>query len=155
MGEKRSKNRSKSTSRSGNQFRRGELGIFISVPPESTAPDANHRASPYTVPVHGQCALTVVIHSGGEYQTCRTTETASPWSPARRPASAESELENFDRVINFNLRGVFLYMKALPGIMTGQQSGSIFNMASVAGLPAYCASKGGAPDHPRHVHGYH
>lgn len=63
--------------------------------------------------------------------------------------TAESGLDNFDRVIRVNLRGVFLCMKQQLAIMAKQQSGSIVNMASVAGLvgfaglPAYCASKGG------------
>jgi NAD(P)-dependent dehydrogenase (short-subunit alcohol dehydrogenase family) len=63
--------------------------------------------------------------------------------------TAESTLDNFDRVININLRGVFLCMKAQLEIMLRQQSGAIVNIASVAGLvgfaglPAYCASKGG------------
>ena len=62
---------------------------------------------------------------------------------------AESSLENFDRVIGVNLRGLFLCMREQLRIMRGQQRGSIVNMASVAGLvgfpglPAYCASKGG------------
>jgi NAD(P)-dependent dehydrogenase (short-subunit alcohol dehydrogenase family) len=63
--------------------------------------------------------------------------------------TGETTLENFDRVININLRGVFLCMRAQLQIMEKQQSGSIVNIASVAGLigfaglPAYCASKGG------------
>ncbi|AKS40977.1 glucose 1-dehydrogenase [Wenzhouxiangella marina] len=64
--------------------------------------------------------------------------------------TAECSLDNFDRVIGVNLRGVFLCMKAQLGIMAAQEGGgAIVNMASVAGLvgfaglPAYCASKGG------------
>jgi NAD(P)-dependent dehydrogenase (short-subunit alcohol dehydrogenase family) len=63
--------------------------------------------------------------------------------------TAETTLENFDRVIQVNLRGVFLCMQAQLGIMVKQKSGAIVNIASVAGLvgfpglPAYCASKGG------------
>jgi len=63
--------------------------------------------------------------------------------------TAETTLENFDKVIGVNLRGVFLCMQAQLTIMTEQQSGTIVNLASVAGLvgfptlPAYCASKGG------------
>ncbi len=62
---------------------------------------------------------------------------------------AETTLDNFDKVISVNLRGVFLCMQAQLQIMEKQQSGSIVNLASVAGLvgfaglPAYCASKGG------------
>ncbi|ALO46197.1 glucose 1-dehydrogenase [Pseudohongiella spirulinae] len=63
--------------------------------------------------------------------------------------TAETSLENFDRVIGVNLRGVFLCMQAQLRIMLPRKQGSIVNMASVAGLvgfaglPAYCASKGG------------
>lgn len=63
--------------------------------------------------------------------------------------TADSPLENFDRVLSVNLRGVFLCLKAELTAMTGNEGGAIVNMASVAalvgfpGLPAYCASKGG------------
>ncbi|HET8731348.1 MAG TPA: glucose 1-dehydrogenase [Moraxellaceae bacterium] len=62
---------------------------------------------------------------------------------------AESTLENFDRVIGVNLRGVFLCMREQLRLMERQHQGAIVNVASVAGLvgfvglPAYCASKGG------------
>ncbi|MZR61438.1 glucose 1-dehydrogenase [Alcanivorax sp. DP30] len=63
--------------------------------------------------------------------------------------TADCPLENFDRTLNTNLRGLFLCMQTQLGIMTKQGHGAIVNMASVAGLvgfpglPAYCASKGG------------
>lgn len=63
--------------------------------------------------------------------------------------TADSTLENFDRVIAINLRGVFVCMREQLKIMSRQRSGAIVNVASVAGLvgfaglPAYCASKGG------------
>jgi len=63
--------------------------------------------------------------------------------------TADCSLENWDRVININLKGVFLGMKyALPEMLK-RGGGSIINNASVAGIvgfrsiPAYCASKGG------------
>jgi NAD(P)-dependent dehydrogenase (short-subunit alcohol dehydrogenase family) len=61
----------------------------------------------------------------------------------------ECSLENFEHVIAVNLRGVFLGIKTALPIMKRQQSGSIINTASVAGIVgmpmvgAYCASKGG------------
>lgn len=63
--------------------------------------------------------------------------------------TAECTIENWHRVIEINLTGVFLGMKyAIPEMLeTG--GGSIINNASVAGIvgfpgiPAYCASKGG------------
>lgn len=63
--------------------------------------------------------------------------------------TADCTLENFDRVIGINLRGLFLCLREQLRIMAPQKSGAIVNMASVAGLvgfaglPAYCASKGG------------
>ena len=63
--------------------------------------------------------------------------------------TAKSSLENFDRVIGINLRGLFVCMQEQLKIMQKQGSGAIVNLASVAGLigfaglPAYCASKGG------------
>lgn len=63
--------------------------------------------------------------------------------------TADCTLENFDRVIGVNLRGLFLCLREQLRIMQAQGGGAIVNMASVAGLvgfgglPAYCASKGG------------
>lgn len=61
----------------------------------------------------------------------------------------ELEPEDFDRVIDVNLRGTFLCSKyALAHFLTAG-SGNIVNIASTYGLigapkaPAYCASKGG------------
>ena len=48
----------------------------------------------------------------------------------------EITIENWDRVMAVNLRGVFLCMRAVLQIMMSQKRGSIINMASVAGLVA-------------------
>lgn len=62
---------------------------------------------------------------------------------------ADCSIENFDKIISINLRGVFLGMKyALPQ-MVKQGGGAIVNVASLGGLngvpnlAAYSASKGG------------
>jgi NAD(P)-dependent dehydrogenase (short-subunit alcohol dehydrogenase family) len=62
--------------------------------------------------------------------------------------TADCSLENFDRVLAVNTRGVFLGLRhAIPAMLAGG-GGSIINTASIAGLvafpglPAYCASKG-------------
>lgn len=61
----------------------------------------------------------------------------------------ECALENWDRVLNVNLKSIFLCMKAQIPLMRSQGSGVIVNCASVAGmmgfinLPAYVASKHG------------
>lgn len=62
---------------------------------------------------------------------------------------AECSVENFDRVLAVNLRGVYLGMRHAIPAMVATGGGSIINTASAAGqvgfpgLPAYCASKGG------------
>lgn len=63
-------------------------------------------------------------------------------------STVECSEENWDRVIDINLKGVWLCMKyEIPQIL--KQGGAIVNLSSIAGLvgfsqlPAYCASKGG------------
>jgi len=60
--------------------------------------------------------------------------------------------ENFEKVINVNLKGSFLMAQACAKEMAKQKLGSIVNIASIgmgqvgmgfAGLTHYCASKGG------------
>lgn len=61
----------------------------------------------------------------------------------------ETELSDWDRIINVNLKGVFLGIRHALPVMMAQHSGVIINTASRAGLAAtpgeaaYCASKGG------------
>lgn len=63
--------------------------------------------------------------------------------------TADASIENFDRVLAINLRGVFLGMKHGIKAMLQHGGGAIVNNASVAGLvgfpaiSAYCAAKGG------------
>ncbi|MDI6889243.1 MAG: SDR family NAD(P)-dependent oxidoreductase [Methanocellales archaeon] len=61
----------------------------------------------------------------------------------------ETTEEDWDRIININLKGVFLCTKAAVSHMLKQGKGKIINIASIAGevgylnSSAYCASKGG------------
>ena len=63
--------------------------------------------------------------------------------------TADCTEENWDRIININLKGVWLCMKYAIPQMLKQGGGAIVNTASVAGLigvpgwSAYCAAKGG------------
>lgn len=63
---------------------------------------------------------------------------------------AETSIEEFRRVLDINVTGVFLGMKAASAVMAKQGTGgSIINLSSVAGIVgaprqvAYCGSKGG------------
>jgi NAD(P)-dependent dehydrogenase (short-subunit alcohol dehydrogenase family) len=64
-------------------------------------------------------------------------------------ATADATVDNWDRVLAINLKGVFLGVKHGIRAMVHSGGGSIVNNASVAGLvgfpgiPAYAASKGG------------
>jgi len=61
----------------------------------------------------------------------------------------ETPEEEWDKIINVNLKGVFLCSKAVIPQMLKQGKGKIVNTSSIAGLigfdqlGAYCASKGG------------
>ncbi len=62
----------------------------------------------------------------------------------------EHSLDDWQRVINFNLNGTFLFTHAVVPIMKAQKAGKIVNLASIAGRgmsvasgSAYAAAKGG------------
>ena len=63
--------------------------------------------------------------------------------------TGEASMENWERVLNVNLTGVFRCLKRELNMMVPRGSGSIVNMSSVAGMngfqgmPAYVASKHG------------
>lgn len=65
-----------------------------------------------------------------------------------RRTVTESTMDEWDEVMEPNVRGVFLCMKYGIQLMVEQRSGSVINMASVASFvgftrdAAYCASKG-------------
>jgi len=64
-------------------------------------------------------------------------------------ATADARIEDWDRILNTNLRGMFLCLKYEIPLMLKAGGGSIVNMSSIAGLvalkglPAYTASKHG------------
>jgi NAD(P)-dependent dehydrogenase (short-subunit alcohol dehydrogenase family) len=62
----------------------------------------------------------------------------------------ELSLDEWQRLISFNLDGTFLFLHAVVPVMKAQKSGKIVNLASIAGRGlsssssvAYCAAKGG------------
>lgn len=62
----------------------------------------------------------------------------------------ELPVEEWDRVLDVNLRGTFLCCQAAGQVMAAKHKGSIINFSSIAGVVgmgrgnnAYCASKGG------------
>ena len=67
----------------------------------------------------------------------------------RRMPAAEFSEQEWDRVVEVNLKGVFLCCQRVGRVMIEQGSGSIVNLSSIGGLVglpnsvAYCASKGG------------
>ena len=69
-----------------------------------------------------------------------------------RPAAKVDELslDDWQRLIRFNLDGTFLFLHAVVPVMKAQKAGKIVNLASIAGRglsasssAAYCAAKGG------------
>jgi len=78
--------------------------------------------------------IDILVNNAGIYQAASVTETAD---------------ELWDKVLDVNLKSVFLFSKEVIPHMKKQKKGKIINMASVAGLvgvgasSAYCASKGG------------
>ncbi len=69
-----------------------------------------------------------------------------------RPAAKVDELtlEEWKKLIAFNLDGTFLFLHAVVPVMKAQKSGKIVNLASIAGRglsasssAAYCTAKGG------------
>jgi len=46
----------------------------------------------------------------------------------------DQKIDDFDRVMAVNVRGAFLVLQHVLPVMTGQKSGSVINMSSIAGL---------------------
>lgn len=67
----------------------------------------------------------------------------------RRNLAENFSEEDWDLVIDINLKGTFLFSQAVGKVMINQNKGKIINIASmtsvigVGNIPAYCASKGG------------
>ena len=79
-------------------------------------------------------AVDVLVNSAGVYHFGATTEASE---------------DDFDRVIDTNLKGIFLMCRSVLGTMIERKRGQIINIASIAGKVGsagrslYCASKFG------------
>jgi NAD(P)-dependent dehydrogenase (short-subunit alcohol dehydrogenase family) len=119
----------------------------------------------------GEAAVEEIINQGGracfiqaevsdEGQVQKMAEQAAAWGEGRIDIlfnnagiilfgdATEMSLNDWERLMSINVRGVFLCTKYVAPFMIKQKSGAIINMASNLGLIArervlaYCASKG-------------
>ncbi len=109
----------------------GELGEGASFRAHDVTSEADWQyVSDWAIETHGR--IDVLLNNAGVFLAAPLRETS---------------LEDFRRVMEVNLIGVFLGMRAVSGAMIAQRSGSIINVSSVAGisggpyLTAYAASK--------------
>lgn len=109
----------------------------------------------------GDNALAVVVNVADADSVKAMVEKTREWGGGRIDAlvnnagiTADSRLqkmteEQWDRVINVNLKGVWLCGREVAGVMVEQGSGSIMNASSIVGLYGnfgqsnYAATKGG------------
>lgn len=95
-----------------------ETGVTF-VRHDVTDEDAWEQVVADTVDAHGR--VDVVVNNAGIYQ---------------RKRLLDHTVDDFRRMLDINVVGVFLGMKAVAPTMTEQGSGSIVNISSVAGLLA-------------------
>lgn len=105
----------------------------IAVHADVTDPGAVRRACDEAVARFG--TLDVLVNSAG----------VTNHVPAE-----EFPLDEWDRIMGINLKGLFLYCQVAGRVMIQQRRGSIINLSSIAGEgalgrgnSAFCASKGG------------
>ncbi len=85
-----------------------------------------------------------VLAQFGRFDICFNV----PGINIRKPV-LELSPEEYDKVVDLNLKGIFYCSKAAGEVMVGQKRGKIINMASIFGLcggpnqSAYASSKGG------------
>ena len=123
-----------------------ERGETVAKAIRETAPTAAFLKTDVSKPEDVQAMIRVAVQEYGRLDII--FNNAGIEGEMNKP-TADCTLENWHRVIGINLSGVFFGMKyAIPEMLkTG--GGSIINTASVAGLvgfagiPAYCAAKGG------------
>jgi NAD(P)-dependent dehydrogenase (short-subunit alcohol dehydrogenase family) len=110
---------------------RGGDAVFVQA--DVSSPEDMQKVVAKAVEAHGH--LDIIFNNAGV--------------EGEQAPTADCTVENWDRVIGINLKGVFLGMKYAIPEMLKNGGGVIINNASVAGIvgfqniPAYCASKGG------------
>jgi len=97
---------------------RSSAGKAVALEADVSAPDQVGRMVSETVRAFGK--IDILINNAG--------------ISAGAARIAEMRLEDWDRVMAVNLRGVFLCTRAVLPVMEKQQSGSIVNIASVKGI---------------------
>lgn len=112
------------------------------------------------IETYGQCGMAVSMDvtdagsvQGVTDQLCskfgRIDILVNSHGVTKRMPSVDFPEADWDRIIEVNLKGVFLCCQIVGRVMIRQQRGSIINLASIGGLVglptslAYCASKGG------------
>jgi 3alpha(or 20beta)-hydroxysteroid dehydrogenase len=115
----------------GAQRLAGELGASASaVQHDVTSEDQWLGVVAHALEAHGQ--IDILVNNAGVFLASPLTDTS---------------VEEFRRVIDINVTGVFLGMRAVAPTMSERRAGSVINMSSVAGLTgspyltAYAASK--------------
>jgi NAD(P)-dependent dehydrogenase (short-subunit alcohol dehydrogenase family) len=111
---------------------------------ESAAPDTRFHQVDVTDSVAQKTAIEETIREFGRIDILVTAAGVGAGGPV-----GTLDEDDWDRVIDINLKGTFLSIKAVLDTMTAQRSGSIITIASVEGIngteggSAYNASKGG------------
>lgn len=111
---------------------------------ESSAPASRFHQLDVTDNAAQQAAVDATVREYGRIDILLTAAGVGDGGPVGMLDEA-----TWDRVIDINLKGTFLSVKAVLATMTAQRSGSIITIASVEGLngteggSVYNASKGG------------
>lgn len=111
---------------------------------ESTAPHSRFHQLDVTDSAAQHAAVDATVREFGRIDVLLTAAGVGDGGPVGMLDEA-----TWDRVIDINLKGTFLSVKAVLATMTAQRSGSIITIASVEGLngteggSVYNASKGG------------
>lgn len=113
-----------------------------------------------TVRAHGRRALAMVGDVSSPHDVARMVETAAAdfgridilvnnAGVSPRPARlAETSIEDWDRVMAIDLRGVFLCARACLPLMAARRTGNVINVASILGVRPFPGFGAGKPNFP-------